>query len=137
MDNEIQIRFLDHVAIRVLDLNKSVEWYENVLNLKKYQKPEWGAFPIMMLADKSGIAIFPANIEDEKIPENSKNVKIDHLAFNVDIDNFEKAKVKFTLLNIEYKFQDHYYFESIYINDPDGHVIELTTIKVSENKFYK
>ncbi len=137
MDNELQIRFLDHVAIRVLDLNKSVEWYENVLNLKKYQKPEWGEFPVMMIADKSGIAIFPANIKDEKMPENSKNVKIDHLAFNVDVDNFEKAKVKFTLLNIEYKFQDHHYFESIYINDPDGHVIELTTIKVSENKFYK
>lgn len=51
MDNEIQIRFLDHVAIRVLDLNKSVEWYENVLNLKKYQKPEWGEFPVMMVAD--------------------------------------------------------------------------------------
>ena len=71
MDNELQIRFLDHVAIRVLDLNKSVEWYENVLNLKKYQKPEWGEFSVMMLADKSGIAIFPVNIEDEKIHDGS------------------------------------------------------------------
>jgi len=136
-NNEIALEFLDHVAIRVHDLKKSAEWYQNVLGLKKYQLPEWGEFPIFLLSGKSGIALFPANLEDKQLELNSKNVKIDHFAFNVTNENFEKAKKKYTDLNLEFNIQDHYYFHSIYTKDPDGHTVELTTMVVDENKFYQ
>lgn len=136
-NNEIALEFLDHVAIRVHDLNRSAEWYQNVLGLKKYQLPEWGEFPIFLLSGKSGIALFPANLEDKQLELNSKNVKIDHFAFNVTNENFEKAKKKYADLNLEFNFKDHYYFHSIYTKDPDGHTVELTTIVVDENKFYQ
>lgn len=135
-NNEIAIEFLDHVAIRVQDLNVSAEWYQKVLGLKKYQLPEWGDFPIFLLSGKSGIALFPANLTDKQLELNSKNVKIDHFAFNVTNENFEKAKKRYTDLNLKFTFQDHYYFHSIYTKDPDGHTVELTTIVVDENKFY-
>ncbi|AUP78110.1 VOC family protein [Flavivirga eckloniae] len=137
MDNDIKIEFLDHVAIRVKDLNTSIEWYQNVLGLKKYQLPEWGEFPIFMLSGKSGIALFPANLSDTELDLNSRNVKIDHIAFNVTNSNFEKAKRRYTELNLDFNIQDHHYFDSIYTKDPDGHTIELTTIKVNEEAFYK
>lgn len=136
-NNEITLEFLDHVAIRVHDLNRSAEWYQNVLGLKKYQLPEWGEFPIFLLSGKSGIALFPANLEDKQLDFNSKNVKIDHFAFNVTNENFEKAKKKYADLDLEFNFKDHYYFHSIYTKDPDGHTVELTTIVVDENKFYQ
>ena len=136
-NSEITLEFLDHVAIRVHDLNKSAEWYQNVLGLKKYQLPEWGEFPIFLLSGKSGIALFPANLEDKQLELNSKNVKIDHFAFNVTNENFEKAKKKYTDLNLEFNIKDHYYFHSIYTKDPDGHTVELTTMVVDENKFYQ
>ena len=136
-NNEITLEFLDHVAIRVHDLNRSAEWYQNVLGLKKYQLPEWGEFPIFLLSGKSGIALFPANLEDKQLELNSKNVKIDHFAFNVTNENFEKAKKKYTDLNLEFNIKDHYYFHSIYTKDPDGHTVELTTMVVDENKFYQ
>ncbi len=135
-NNEISLNFLDHVAIRVKDLNTSADWYERVLGLKKYQLPEYGEFPIFLLSGKSGIALFPANLDDTKIELNSKNVKIDHFAFNVTKENFEKAKIKYTKLNLEFNIQDHHYFYSIYTKDPDGHTVELTTIMVNENEFY-
>jgi len=135
-NNEIPLGFLDHVAIRVKDLNTSADWYEKVLGLKKHQLPEWGEFPIFMLSGKSGIALFPANLNDPKLDLNSKNVKIDHFAFNVTKDNFEKAKKRYTALNMEFNIQDHHYFYSIYTKDPDGHTVELTTIMVNENEFY-
>ena len=137
IDNEIAIEFLDHVAIRVKDLNVSSEWYQKVLGLKKYQLPEWGEFPIFLLSEKSGIALFPARITDTQLELNSRNVKIDHFAFNVTNENFEKAKKRYTELNLEFNIQDHYYFHSIYTMDPDGHTVELTTIKVNEKDFYK
>jgi len=136
-NSEIAIEFLDHVAIRVQDLNVSVEWYQKVLGLKKYQLPEWGDFPIFLLSGKSGIALFPAKLTDKQLELTSKNVKIDHFAFNVTNENFEKAKEKYVDLNLEFTIQDHYYFHSIYTKDPDGHTVELTTIVVDENKFYQ
>lgn len=132
-----KIEFLDHVAIRVKDINLSVAWYTEILGLKKYQLPEWGPFPIFMLADKTGIALFPANLEDKKSDLSSRNVKIDHFAFNVDNENFEKAKKRYSTLGLEFTIQDHHYFHSIYTNDPDGHTVELTTLVVDEKTFYK
>ncbi len=131
------INFLDHVAIRVKDLNVSIEWYSKVFGLKKYQLEKWGEFPVFMLSGKSGIALFPANLEHEKLNLSSRNVKIDHFAFNVSNEDFEKAQNHFKSLGEPFQFQDHYYFHSIYLKDPDNHTVELTTLLVDEADFYK
>lgn len=136
-DTSIHIDFLDHVAIRVKDMSVSTQWYEKVLGLKKYQLPEWGAVPIFLLSGKSGIALFPANTDDIAMDASSKNVKIDHFAFNVNRENFKKALARYAELGLEYNVQDHHYFDSVYTKDPDGHTVELTTIKVDPDTFYK
>src|SRR5210317_1984762 len=118
-EHKIEIEFLDHVAIRVADMEASARWYEKVLGLKRYQLPEWGDFPIFLLSGKSGIALFPANTSDTKFEPTSKNVKIDHFAFNVTNENFGKAKERYIELNLEFNIQDHHYFDSIYTNDID------------------
>lgn len=137
MKEKIKLEFLDHVAIRVIDIDASAKWYEEVLGLTKYQVPEWGSFPIFMLAGKSGIALFPADTSDTIPDPQSKNVKIDHFAFHVSNENFEKAKKRYSDLKLEYNVQDHHYFHSIYTKDPDGHTVELTTLVVDEDSFYK
>ncbi|UWX54215.1 VOC family protein [Maribacter litopenaei] len=136
-NNAIQIDFPDHVAIRVKDMVVSAQWYEKVLGLKKYQLPEWGGVPIFLLSGKSGIALFPANTDDVALDQGSKNVKIDHFAFNVNRENFKKALARYAELGLEYNVQDHHYFDSVYTKDPDGHTVELTTIKVDPDTFYK
>jgi len=136
-EDKIELEFLDHVAIRVNDMNESSEWYTKVLGLKKYKMKEWGEFPILMMSKKFGVALFPANLHDEQLNPNSKNIKIDHFAFNVNRENFEKAKRKYSKLGLDFKIQDHFYSDSIYTKDPNGHTVELTTLKVSERDFYK
>lgn len=66
-----------------------------------------------------------------------KGVKIDHFAFNVDRENFDLARQHYDALGIEYNFQDHIFFHSIYTLDPDGHKVELTTCVVNEEEFYQ
>jgi catechol 2,3-dioxygenase-like lactoylglutathione lyase family enzyme len=134
--DHIEIEFLDHVAIRVADVEASAKWYETVLGLKRYQLPHWGEYPIFLLSGKSGIALFPAITTDTAFDPSSKNVKIDHFAFNVTRENFEKAKKQYTALNLTFEIQDHHYFQSIYTKDPDNHIVELTTILVDEDTFY-
>jgi catechol 2,3-dioxygenase-like lactoylglutathione lyase family enzyme len=67
----------------------------------------------------------------------SRNVRIDHFAFNVNRESYEEAKKRYTDLGLDFSEQDHHYFDSIYTEDPDGHTVELTTIKVDENLFYR
>ena len=133
----ININFLDHVAIRVNDLNAAAEWYEKVLGLKKYQLPKWGAYPIFLLAGKSGIALFPKMNLPQKEKIRIEKISVDHFAFNVDQENFKMAQERYDRLGLEYEVKDHFYFHSIYTKDPDGHIVELTTIMVDEATFYK
>ena len=132
---DFEIQFLDHVAIRVKNLEESARWYVRVLGLKRLQPPEWGEFPILLLSGETGIALFPANTNDPPLDSSSKNVKIDHFAFNVTRENLGNAKKHYEELGIEYEFQDHIYYHSIYTRDPDGHQVELTSIIV-DKAFY-
>jgi len=43
---------------------------------------------------------------------------------------------QFNELGIAFDFQDHHYFHSIYIKDPDNNTVELTTIVVDPATFY-
>lgn len=134
---KIKIEYLDHVAIRVKSLEESADWYERVLGFTRNQFEEWGSYPIFMLSGKAGVALFPANENDPTLNPKSLNVKIDHFAFNVNRENFEIAKERLEELSIKFVLKNHHYFESIYINDPDGHCVEFTTILVDEKDFYK
>jgi catechol 2,3-dioxygenase-like lactoylglutathione lyase family enzyme len=127
------INFLDHVAIRVKDLELSAQWYERVLGLRRMDLPKWGNYPVFMSFGNAGVAIFPANVKDPEINPLSRNTRIDHFAFNVSNQDFEKAKEHYQKLGLEFHFQDHVYFHSIYVKDPDGHTVELTT-PVAEEK---
>lgn len=118
---------LDHIALRVRDLEKSAKWYEEILGLKKVKPNEWGDFPIMMSAGKSGIALFPAKTDNPKnIPEGDYLTAF-HFAFQVSNEDFENFRKHLELKGIEYEFQDLIHFHSFFISDPDNYQVEITT----------
>lgn len=133
---EFNIEGLDHVAIRVKDMERTAKWYEDVLGLQRLTPEKWDESPIFLMAGQTGIAVFPANFEEPVKYAGVKNVKIDHFAFRVTEENFEKALAKFSDLGIEHNVQNHHYFQSVYLQDPDGHPVELTTLVVAEEEFY-
>jgi catechol 2,3-dioxygenase-like lactoylglutathione lyase family enzyme len=129
-----KIDFLDHVAIRVKNLEKSARWYTDVLGLKRYELPEWGPFPIFLLAGQTGLALFPEST-DAAHPEATRVLSADHFAFRVNKTEYEKAKAYYLDQNIPFKEQNHHYFYSIYLSDPDGYKVELTTLVGKESLF--
>lgn len=125
-----QIENLDHVAIKVKDMELSIDWYRRVLGLKEYKLEKWGDYPVFMLSGMTGVAIFPANLDDPELDPNSDHVKIDHFAFNVSNEAFQQAVEHYKATGIPYTYSDHHYYDSIYTKDPDGHTVELTTLKI-------
>lgn len=130
-----KVNFLDHVAIRVKDLEISAAWYESVLGLKRYSFKEWGPFPIFLLAGKSGIALFP---EKSSAEEATAGVKActDHFAFQVTHEELQHAMDYYTTRGLLFEHQDHIFFDSVYTKDPDGHIVELTALKPGKEYFY-
>lgn len=129
-----EINFLDHVAVRVKDIEASTRWYVDVLGLKRYDVSEWNGYPVFLMKGKTGLALFTADTNDPELVRDSRNVKIDHFAFNVSKIDFQKAREHYEQLGLVYSFQDHIHFHSIYTEDPDGHTVELTT-QINEDFF--
>lgn len=118
---DFTLQQLDHIAIRVSDLEKSARWYESVLGLERLKPEEWGDFPIMMLAGSSGVALFPSKTNNPKqIPEGDFIIAF-HFAFRVSNIDFEKVKAHLEEKNIDFEFQDLIHFHSIFISDPDNY----------------
>jgi len=90
-----------------------------------------------MSCSKSRVAVFPANPADPVIDKQSNHTVVSHFAINVSNENFVKAQKHYENLSLEFDFEEHYSFHSIYTKDPKGHTVELTTIVVEEKTFYR
>ena len=122
----IKLQFIGHIAIRVKDMEVSKKWYHDMLGFIPQSYPVWGDYPIFLSSGQFAVALFPANLEDPELPASSRHVKIDHFAFRVHQENFMTALDHFSHWKIPFHVQDHHYYESVYISDPDGHCVELT-----------
>ncbi|MCB0707312.1 MAG: VOC family protein [Saprospiraceae bacterium] len=127
-----KIEFLDHVALRVKDLEASAEWYQRVLGLQKYQRADWGPFPVLMLAGLSGLALFPFKAHHHNT---SPARFVDHFAFRISKEQIPVTLEHLESLEIDFEIQDHPPFQSIYFYDLDGYRIELMAQVTSDDFF--
>jgi len=126
----VKVQHIDHVAITVSDLGRSLAWYRDVLGLERRHEEEWGDVPTMVCAGETCVALFPAEGDQPKPPPGRDTIAMRHFAFRVDGENFAAAQERFRELQIEFEFADHGIAHSVYIADPDGHRIEITTFDV-------
>lgn len=124
----IKVQGVDHVALAVKDVRKSVEWYQEMFGLQRLYEDAWGDFPGVVGIRHTSVAFFPTNDPDVPLPA---GLPIHHLAFKVDRSNFNAAQETLRQNEIEFEFQDHKIVHSIYFYDLDGHLIELTTYDLS------
>jgi catechol 2,3-dioxygenase len=128
----MKVQQIDHVAITVSDIERSIEWYTRVLGLEHRPVVEWGGYPQMVCAGETCLALFPAPKSAQPIPNEEKHqqLTVTHFAFRVDAENFALARERFQELALKSDFADHGVCHSLYINDPDGHRIEITTYEL-------
>lgn len=79
----------------------------------------------MLSLGPTWLALFPAVTDGTTTPLPA--IRVDHLAFRADRQNFEAAQRALPAKGINIVFQDHQISHSIYFSDPDGHRLEITT----------
>jgi catechol 2,3-dioxygenase-like lactoylglutathione lyase family enzyme len=124
----MKLQGIDHVAMGVRDVERSAEWYIDVLGFERLHQGMWNGVPTFIGKRNTGIALFPAKQEPK--PSAHREIRMLHLAFRADRENFLAAQRELRNRGIKFEFQDHEIAHSIYFRDPDGHHLEITTYEV-------
>lgn len=125
-----KVEGLDHVALAVRDIERSVKWYADVLGFKREHEGRWGGVPVFVGNGSAAIALFPVRQKTRSTIPDRAPERILHFAFRANRENFLRAQNELKKRAIALDFQDHDISHSIYFCDPDGHKIEITTYEV-------
>src|SRR5438128_12335508 len=91
-----KIEALDHVALSVRDLERSAQWYADVLGFKRQHEEMWDGAPIFVGNGDAAIALFPASEEIGSTSHDRAAVRTLHFAFRADPENFLRAHDELT-----------------------------------------
>ena len=120
-----RVNRLDHVALTVRDVQRSIAWYRDVFGLERRHEETWGDYPVMMFAGDTALALFETRGPVHDAPDSRSAAIMRHVAFQVDRVNFVKAQEGLRARGIEFVFEDHSISQSIYLRDPDNNGVEL------------
>jgi catechol 2,3-dioxygenase-like lactoylglutathione lyase family enzyme len=126
----MQLEGIDHVALGVRDIERSVKWYIEVLGFERLHEGIWDGVPTFIGRGNTGIALFPASSDAKSTPSSHRELRMLHLAFRADRENFLAAQRELEERGIKFSFENHEISHSIYFRDPDGHHLEITTYEV-------
>ena len=123
----MELECLDHVELTVADVGRSIRWYREVLGLRRAHEEAWGDFPAVLEANGTGVALFPRDADDPAPPPD----QLRHVAFRTSRRGLETAKAELGARGIAFEERDYGVAWSVYLPDPDGHLVEITTYQVS------
>lgn len=125
----LQFEAIDHVALLVRDMQRAIQWYQDVLGMERRYQDVWTGKrdPVVMAIGSVQLALFlPAG--EGFVPVHDLN---EHFALRVDHANFELTRHMLEDRTIPFKLWDHKICLSLYFFDPDGNQIEVTTYELA------
>ncbi|QDZ38925.1 hypothetical protein FRE64_02595 [Euhalothece natronophila Z-M001] len=124
--NETDIKHIDHIALTVSDPQKSVIWYQEVLGMEQCFMHGLEGPPFLLRAGQTYLNLFPADTDKPGKTPNHDTIAMRHFAFKITPEQYELIKEMLEGKGLAPELFDYGPFcRSIFIKDPDGHVIEL------------
>ena len=119
------VRALGEVALRVSDLDKSQAFYAEVIGLELMQRFEDVVF--FRIADGYAGHTAVLALFDRQAHVESDHTTLDHLAFTIDLADYEKEKRRLESLGLQVRTATHEWvkWRSLYVDDPDANTVEL------------
>jgi len=132
MGNPIEIRQLDHVVLRVRDLERSLHFYVDVLGCREERRIE----QIGLIQLRAGASLVDLVPVDQPLGRaggaapGDEGRNVDHVAFRIESLDAESVlawleKHGLEASEIDVRYGAEGYGPSLYLRDPDGNVIEL------------
>ncbi len=127
---ERPIRSLGEIALRVRDLDKMQQFYEEVIGLELMRRFEKSAF--FRIADGYAghtqiLALFDRSDQHGYSAPDAKQSTVDHIAFAIGLEEYEPEKQRIRNLGFEVRTAEHEWvrWRSLYVTDPEGNNVEL------------
>jgi glyoxylase I family protein len=124
----VRISGLDHIVLRVGDLDRAIRFYETVLNCHVERRLEQPKL-VQLRAGASLIDLVPASVSPGAAAD-AAGRNMDHFA--VRVDGFDAAALAAHLrqhgievAEVKERYGAEGYGPSLYISDPDGNTVEL------------
>jgi catechol-2,3-dioxygenase len=102
----------------------------DILGFERYYEEAWGDEPAVVGAGGTGLALFAAIVASPAAPPAKDTLTLRHVAFRTDRASWEELRERFRRDAVPYQFEDHGISHSLYLHDPDGHRLEITTYDV-------
>ena len=128
----VKITEMDHIVLRVKDVEVSLEFYTQTLGLKAERVEQWRAgeirFPSARLNDDTIIDLFA---HDQQAIDKEVSRNQDHFCMVIEPTDMEVLKAKFEGLGVGIqagpgkRWGSHGDGISLYVYDPDDNVVEL------------
>ena len=132
------VKALGEIALRVNSLDDMQRFYERIIGLKLVKRFPKAAFlkiadgygghtQVLALFDRSGEILGP-RIHSTTPEGVSTNVStLDHLAFEIDLADYEAEKERLEKLGLEVETAVHEWtkWRSLYVSDPEGNTVEF------------
>lgn len=127
----MDIDFIDHFAITVTNLQRSFDWYNKVFGFQMFH--QWPT-TWMVRRGNMRIGLFERPTATP-IDNLDSKIAFQHVAFHVTADAFIQAQIGLAALNVAIEtLEDTGVAYSLFIRDPDGHLLELTTYHDAPNQ---
>ena len=122
----LDVTAMDHIVLRVSDVERSLDWYANMLGLQPVRLDEWRAgecpFPSVRISEDTIIDLISGEVDHD-----ARN--LDHLCLVVTAESMDEVRQSDAFDII--RDPDFALFgargmaDGLYIRDPDGNEIEL------------
>ena len=125
-----KIKALGEVALRVNDLERMQEFYENAIGLELLRRfPKMAFFKIAegYAGHTQILALFDRKGQAKGGEVSAARTTVDHIAFTIESGDYEAEKQRLEGLGLAVSTAEHnwVHWRSMYVFDPEGNEVEL------------
>ena len=131
-----KIRGLTEVVISVHDMEKSLNFYRDILGLRVMSPPDFRGAVFLQISEQPDTApqqlvLVPLPEGTDAFPTERVRRPLHHLGLEVAREDFESERERLQGLGFDVRFGEHPFLplKGMYLDDPDGNEVELIAMK--------